>query len=443
MSGSIGQRLLVSNLLILSIFLGLTGAALDRAYRASSETALRERLQAHIYVLLAAAGEDDAGRMRLPAVLPTPDFNRPDSGLYAAVLGEDGDYRWQSGSLLGRPAPAFTSLVPGENRFELTDNDARLVEGIGWEDDTGRQQHYTLLVASDRQPLDAAQGGFRGSLWAWLGGLAGVLLLAQWILLRWGLRPLRDMSEAVSRIESGEAARIDGPFPAELRGLGANLNALIVQSAQRQQRVRHALADLAHSLKTPLAVLRGLADAPGASTTTEQIREQTERIDEIVRYQRQRAAVAGSTAVTRPVPLRPIVARVAASLDKVFHVRGIRCRLDIADDIRVRADEGDLFELVGNLLENAFKHARGRVAVAARSTPRELALDVDDDGNGFAAGTRAQILQRGVRADERHPGDGIGLAVVGEIVAQYGGHLRLADSPLGGARVRVVLPLED
>jgi two-component system, OmpR family, sensor histidine kinase PhoQ len=442
LSGSIRQRLLISNLLILSIFLGLAGAALDRAYRTSSETALQERLQAHVYVLLAAAVEDDAGRMRLPGILPTPDFNRPDSGLYAAVSGEDGAYRWQSGSLLGRPDPAFAALDPGQGRFQLTDTEARLTEGVSWEDDAGRQQRYTLLIAADRQPLDAAQGSFRDSLWAWLGGLAGVLLLVQWQLLRWGLRPLRHMSQAVSRIESGEAARIEGPFPAELHGLGMNLNALIAQNAHRQQRVRHALADLAHSLKTPLAVLRGVADAADASPATGQIREQTQRIDEIVRYQRQRAAVAGSTAVTRPVVLVSIIARIKTSLEKVFHERGIACELEIADGVRVRADEGDLFELAGNLLENAFKHARSRVRVAARSTPQGLIIDVDDDGAGFAEGTGAQILRRGIRADERHRGEGIGLAVVSEIVAQYGGHIQLTGSALGGARVSVILPLD-
>lgn len=440
MNGSIRHRLLVSNLLILVIFLGLAGVALDQAYLTSSETALRERLQAHVYVLLAAAGEDDAGRMRLPADLPTPDFNRPDTGLYAAVVGEGGDYRWQSASLLGRPAPGFTRLLPGQRRFWLTDTEALLTEGISWEDNAGRQQHYTLLVAADREPLDAAQGGFRGTLWTWLGGLAGVLLLAQWLLLHWGLKPLRTMSDAVSRIESGEAARIDAPVPTELENLASNLNALIAQNARRQQRVRNALADLAHSLKTPLAVLRGLADAMLTGDAMQQVREQTQRIDDIVRYQRQHAAVAGSTAVTRPVALRPIAARVAGSLDKVFAERGIACELDIVDTLDLRADEGDLFELVGNLMENAFKHARQRVRVQARKTPEAVTLDVDDDGGGFADGTRDQLLRRGVRADERHSGDGIGLAVVSEIVAQYGGRIHLGRAPLGGARVRVVLP---
>lgn len=440
MSRSISRRLLASNLLILAGFLGLAGAALDRAYRASTESGAREQLQAHIYTLLTAAEEDERGRMRLPETLAAPAFNRPDSGLYAEVAGEDGSYRWRSGSLIGRDRHLVSASRPGETRFRVEPDLALFDQGISWEDDRGAAVRYSLTVALDSTALQAEQESFRGTLWRWLGGAALLLLAAQILLVRWGLAPLRQMAAAVARLESGDSGRIEGPVPRELRGLSDNLNALIRQNQQRQERVRNSLADLAHSMKTPLAVLRGAAERQRDAALRELISDQTRRIDEIVSYQRQRAAVAGSTAVTRPIALAPIARRLCASLDKVHRDRGIRCSLTMADDLQVRADEGDLFELLGNLLENAYKHCSGHVRLTAEPRPQGLRLRVEDDGPGIPEGDVQRILQRGERADQRHPGEGIGLAVVSEIVRQYGGELAVTRSGLGGALIRVDLP---
>lgn len=441
MSRSITRRLLVSNLLVLAAFFGLAGAALDRAFRTSGETATRENLQAHVYTLLATADEDGAGRMRLPEVLGAPAFNRPDSGLYAEVHGEGGAYRWRSASLLGRAAAlAEPGLGPGVLRFRLARDLAVLEQGIGWEDNSGQQLHYVVAVAMNTGPLQTQQATFRATLWRWLGGAAVLLLLIQLALLRWGLAPLRAMSAALRRIEAGEAEAIEGRVPRELVALSTNLNALIRHNRARQERVRTALADLAHSMKTPLAVLRSAAEQQCDPAQRALLVEQTERIDQIVSYQRQRAAVAGVSAAAPQVALAPVLRRLCAGLDKVHAARGLRCTIDIDDTLSLRADTGDLFELFGNLLENAYKHARSEVRIVATApdkTRREVCID--DDGGGIAAHEVERLLRRGERADQRHPGEGIGLAVVAEIIAQYGGRLAIEASPLGGARVRATL----
>lgn len=441
MRRSITRRLLTSNLLVLAGFFGLAGIALDRAYRNSAETAVREQLQAHVYTLLTAAEEDDKGRMRLPEALAAPAFNQPDSGLYAEAEGENGNYRWRSASLLGRSGPLLTLSRPGETRFRVTKRLAIFDQGISWDDDFGEPVPYSLTVAMDSRSLTAQQADFRATLWRWLGGVALLLLAVQILLARWGLAPLRDMSTAVRRIESGENSRIEGSVPRELEGLSNNLNSLIEQNRLRQERVRNSLADLAHSMKTPLAVLRGAAEQGGDPALIEQINEQTLRIDQMVSYQRQRAAVAGISSVTRPIPLAPVIQRLCASLDKVHRDRGLGCTQQLTEDITLRADEGDLFELFGNLLENAYKHCRTRVQVSARIQGDRLQVLVEDDGSGIAATEVERLLQRGERADQRHPGEGIGLAVVSEIVRQYDGTLGIGKSDLGGAAVRVTLPL--
>lgn len=437
---SITRRLLVSHLIILAAFLGLAATALDRAYRASTESAARERLQAYIYTLLTAAEPDALGRMRLPEALGAPDFNRPDSGLYAEVEGESGSYRWRSGSLVGRDGKLVTPSLPGDTRFRFGSELAVFDQGIAWEDDNGDAIPYSLTVALDNRGLQAELSDFRNTLWRSLGGVALLLLGAQLLLARWGLAPLREMSAAVREIENGNSASVEGPVPIELSGLAANLNALIEQNRQRQERVRNSLADLAHSLKTPLAVLRGAGNQATDPDLRRLLDEQTQRIDEIVSYQRQRAAVAGGSGVTRPIAVAPILRRLISSLDKVHLERGIDCTMEVEAQLLLRADEGDLFELFGNLLENAYKHCHHRVRVRGWPEHGHVRMAFEDDGDGVPASAAERILRRGERADLRHPGEGIGLAVVSEIVRQYRGELAVDRSPLGGARIRVTLP---
>ena len=441
MEPSINRRLIGTSLLILAGFLGLAGIALDRAYRTSAETAVREQLQAHVYTLLSAADEDANGRMRMPEILTAPAFNQPDSGLYAEVAGERGAYHWRSASLLGRPGHLVSASAPGETRFRLTERLAVFDQGIAWEDDYGEPVPYSLSVATDSHVLQAQLAGFRETLWLWLGGAALVLLTAQALLLRWGLAPLRDMSAEVRRIERGESSHIEGPVPRELSSLTDNLNSLIRQNNARQERVRNSLADLAHSMKTPLAVLRGACEQIADPALGRQIDEQIQRVDQMVSYQRQRAALAGTSGITQPIRLAPVLHRLCSSLDKVHHERELKCTLEVAAGLTVRADEGDLFELFGNLLENAYKHCRHRVQVTARARDLVLEVEIADDGEGIPAGDAQRLLLRGERADQRHPGEGIGLAVVSEIVGLYGGTLSIQTSALGGAAVSLVLPI--
>ena len=442
MKRSITRRLLLSNLLILAAFLGFAGIALDNAFRNSIETGTQEKLQAYMYTLLAAAGEDANGRMRMPQKITAPEaFNRPDSGLYAEVEGENGTYHWRSGSLLGKRATMLQSVTPGESRYRYANDMAMFDIGIAWDDAYGEPIDYSLSIAIDGRSIQHQQDSFRGTLWIWLGGVALLLLAVQILLLRWGLRPLHDMSDAVRRLEQGESSHIEGPVARELQSLGDNLNSLIALSGQRQERVRNSLADLAHSLKTPLAVLRGAAEHHPQDELSTLIDEQTRRIDDIVSYQRQRAAVAGGSGMTRPVELKPILERLCASLDKLHRERGIDHALTLADDDRLRADPGDLFELFGNLLENAYKHCRRRIRVVLQREPRHLLIDIEDDGAGIATEDAERLLQRGERADQRHSGEGIGLAVASEIMRQYGGQLRIERADLGGARLRLVFPM--
>ncbi len=442
---SLNARLLLAASLVLAAFLGVAGAALDAAFRDAAVSALEERLQAQVYGLLAAAEPDAEGRIQLPEALPDGRFSRPGSGLYALVTDAEGEVLWRSSSLLGLALPAPETAAPGEWRFRrvTTAEGERLfllVFGVRWETAPDAPRHYNFVVAEDRAAFDAQVAGFRRSLWGWLLGLGLVLLLVQGAVLRWGLAPLRRLEGEVHAIETGSQKRIDGRYPRELEGLTDKLNALLARERAQLERYRNGLADLAHSLKTPLAVLRGASgEDSDPAVLAGQVREQCARMQQIVDYQLQRAALSGRTTLMAPVAMAPLIERIVSSLEKVYADKGVDCRPDIEPGLTFSGDEGDLLELLGNLIDNAFKWCRGRVRIAARSSEGQMWLAVEDDGPGIPADQAARVLERGARADPSIDGHGIGLAVARDIAAAYRGELAIGRSDLGGATVRVCL----
>lgn len=452
MTPSLHARLLIAATLVLTAFLGLTGLALDRAFQASAQTAVRDRLQGYVYVLLAAADIGPDGVLELPVTLPDARFSTPASGLYAEVTANRGPMRWRSRSAIGLAAPLPTQLPPGQWRFLRIRSAAgeplfALGFGVSWEGGHGARD-YTFAVAENLAGFRAQVARFRRSLWGWLAAAAAVLLAAQGAILHWGLAPLRRVTRDLAAIEEGRRERLEGRYPRELRGLTGNLNSLIAGERRQRARYRDALADLAHSLKTPLAVLRGALS--GAGTSAEERRasalEAAARMNQIIDYQLQRAAASGRSTLMAPVDVARAARRVAGGLAKVYQDKGVSWDVYIDDGVCFYGDEGDLMELLGNLADNAFKWCRQRVQIRAQALlPTSgrragLRLRIEDDGPGIAAEAHARVLQRGERADSAVGGQGIGLAVVADIVRAYDGRLELGASALGGAAVEVTLP---
>jgi two-component system sensor histidine kinase PhoQ len=250
----------------------------------------------------------------------------------------------------------------------------------------------------------------------------------------------------LAEIEAGRRTELIGHYPRELRGLTDNLNALIRHERSHLERYRHTLDDLAHSLKTPLAVLRGTLDSGGSNQEFQHsVQEQVDRMSQIVQYQLQRAATSGRTTLTAPIALLGAVQKITASLDKVYAGKQVTCRLRIDDKAFFHGDEGDLLELLGNLLDNAYKSCRQHVVISGQPLVDHrystgLIIYVEDDGPGIPLDMAQSVLQRGVRMDTATPGQGIGLAVVQDIVRIYKGALEIGSSHLGGARLTVHLP---
>jgi two-component system, OmpR family, sensor histidine kinase PhoQ len=459
---SLRGRILLTAAALLLVFVVLTGLTLERAFHDSALSAREARLLGQLYLLMAAADSED-GALRLPAVLDEPRLGLPGSGLYGQIADAGGAVVWRSPSTVGLTVPFLSRLGAGETVFiPRGDPGGRhyLVAGFGVLWSTGPvARAYTFSVAEDQAELRRELTRFRTSLFWGLGLTSLLLLIALLALLHWGLRPLRQVATELSAIEAGQRQRLLAQYPRDLRPLTDNLNALLAHGEARQARLGNALGDLAHSLKTPLAVIRGaLAELePGPDTHPDRgptragpaqlIDEQVGCMLQIVDYQLERARAAapgGGHALTahspvRP-PIRPLVQRIAASLAKLHADKAVSLGLTIDPALRFPGVEGDLMEVLGNLLDNAYKWCRRQVQIGVDRHDGQLVISVADDGPGIPPGVADYLLERGVRADESMPGHGIGLSVVREIVGAYGGRVTIARSALGGALVQVRFP---
>jgi two-component system, OmpR family, sensor histidine kinase PhoQ len=430
----------------LTALFAITVAVLDATFRQSTDMARQELLEVQMLGLIGLAEPNPGGELTLPGELIDPQFEVADSGLYAVLWDEDGIALWQSLSMLSREFPVKSLPATGEQRYVRLSPEGfppleALLVGIEWPFDDGRFEPYSLGVAVSLEPYNARQSAFRRNLIVWFAGITGVMLLVLTGLLRWVLRPLQTLERQVREVEGGGRVRLTGDYPTELMPLANNLNALIETERRRLVRYRNTLDDLAHSLKTPLAAMRSLLSEPaGSNDRSAAMQREIERMDQRVSYQLRRARASGATGLgVEPVPVAPIVTDLKQTLDKVYRDKGVVCEIRVADRAVFQGDPGDLTELLGNLLDNAYKYCRRRVAVRAAMQRDRLIVTLGDDGPGIEADEAERLLERGVRADESVPGQGIGLAVVRETVALYGGTLEVGRSPLGGAEIRVVL----
>ena len=455
---SLQARQLLAASLGLLAFLALAGYALDQAFLSTAEDGLRQRLKS--YALAYAKDSEFArdGSIIPPDLPPDPRFRRPGSGLYAEVILPGGG-RWGTDSTLGPVLPEAPLLQPLQEVFEgpvpMTQIDGtegtvyRYGVGTTWAQRGPEAEFpYSIYVLEDAQALKAQLRVFRAALWGYLASAGILLLLLQVLILNWSLGPLQRVVNELTRVQRGQARRMSERHPRELAPLTESINAFIESERENLDRQRNTLADLAHSLKTPLAVLRAqLDEGIHANALREELDIQLKRMNNLVSYQLARAASSGHALFAAPVAIEPSAEEIVRGLEKVYALKGVICEFEIDPAARFHGELGDLQELMGNLLENAFKWARSRVLLTATPTTTVgnrragLLLTVEDDGPGIAEEDVAHILQRGVRGDERVQGHGIGLAIVQDLVRGYRGELHVSRSKeLGGARFEVTLP---
>lgn len=447
---SLTGRLTVTAVIAIAAALALASIAIGHVLERFVMRGLDERLDAQISVLARAVSPD--GDLDAARVVDVPPFDRPGSRWAWEVIAPARTLR--SGSLgpAALPLPADWDREPRWHHPPPPWADPRAPRPFDGLDATGIPIHYrivhmpttkgpaSIVAAGPRgiveRPLHAAMVPLLLSLLL-LGGFLAIALIAQ---LRIGLRPLHHLARSLGEVRNGRARHIHVDEPTELLPLVDELNALIAATEQTLSRARGHVANLAHGLKTPLATLRLDLGAPGVDPDGRLV-SQVGRMEEQVRHHlgRARAAEPGS-ALGVSVELRPCIVALVEALARIHADRTIAAQMDIPEGARVRCDPQDLDELLGNLLDNAWRWARTVVRVTAKTVGRNVLLTIADDGPGMADELIAQATIKGHRLDEREAGHGFGLAISRELAELHGGGLELGHSDLGGLLATVTLP---
>ncbi|MGB5622682.1 MAG: ATP-binding protein [Gammaproteobacteria bacterium] len=446
---SLTRRVMLGATLLLGVFFGFAFVALDEGFSRAAEQALEDLLESQVLGLLTAADPGPQRQLVLPDALPEARFSRPGSGLYAQVTEADGETVWISESATGLRLPAPAPEAPGRILFrsvELDDGTELLSASlrVEWEFDDGSLRDFIFSVSSSLDGYRAQIKRYRKQLGTWFLLLTLIFIAAQLAALRFLLRPLGQAEREVRQVEAGERENLSRGYPSELGALADSVNTLIEGERARTRRFRQSLDNLAHSLKTPLAVMRSQLE--GGETHTPQIQQQLDRMQGIVDYQLRRAASGAATLSRERTPVAPMVADIVEALNKVYAEKSPEIVSKVAGDTEFPGERGDLAEILGNLLDNACKWCQRRVRIdvqpiAASAGGRTgMQIVVEDDGPGMPVAEADRLVQRGARGDEQVPGQGIGLAVVRDLVEPRGGELAITVSALGGTRVVVRLP---
>jgi len=434
---------------VLALALGLVGFALSAANHRSAVSALRARMESYVYLVLAATDVDEIGDVHVSKDIGDPRLNQPGSGIYIHVHGPRS--HWTSPSALGLRLPELQTMPAAQSSFSEPGETVDFYTyryGVAWQVDDQPAIPLTVSVLVDPAEIERQTNAFRLGLWRALVTAGLILLSAQLMVIYLGFRSLQTVARDVARVESGQAPRLQGHYPRELEPLARNVNQLLETEKANQQRYRNALDSLAHSLKTPLAVLQTSleVDSPASRLA---MRKAVDEMNQLVVTRLQRAAVSARRTMAQPVALRAEAERVLAGLNKVYSHKMIAAEVMIPSDLVFFGEQRDLLEMIGNLLDNAFKYGRGRVRLSAGSLDPDAVrsgiwLRVEDDGPGIDKKDWPRLLRRGVRGDERSSqsegGYGLGLAIVLELATAYGGRIDIGHSHWGGARIDIEIP---
>lgn len=434
-------RLVAGAALLCTIILAVAGFGLSSVFQDTLRRSFDARLQTLLEALVAVTEVDVAGQLVLTRAPGEPQFDQPYSGWYWQVEG--GSIPLLRSRSLWDQALSTDPLPNGGgvSRATLPGPDGKtlrvLARRISLPNASGA---FVFRVAGDLAEVEDEVARFdRILVWS-LGILALGLVAGTFLQVHFGLLPLDRVQRALSDIRRGRTDRLEGRYPGEIEPLVNELNALLDHNAAIVDRARTHVGNLAHALKTPLSVLANEA-AAGTDPLAETVQRQTMRMRRQVDHYLARARAAATSGVLGArTPVAPVADDLGRTLLRIYVDRAIDFEPLCPQDAQFRGERQDLEEMVGNLLDNAFKWARSKVRLQVDAIDGRLTVRVEDDGSGIAAGEADRLLQRGERLDEQVPGSGLGLAIVRDIAELYGGSIALQASSLGGLAVILSLP---
>lgn len=442
-SYSLQKRLLVNTSLVLVFFILAMSAVLLKAYESGIRQATFERLTAQFYGLLSAAELIEQDQLFIPEE-PQIDqrFNQYASGLSALVFDETETLVWSSISAEETDVKVPLSLAGEPKLYDLKLPDKNYFQFhfvTEWEFEEGDVALYHFMVLENKRAYNQVVSAYRNKLIMWLSILALSLLLVLFLILRWTFKPMRRITNELSQVKKGLAEQLGDNYPKEILQLTDSINLFIINEREQSKRYKETLANLAHSLKTPLAVMQAaLQNRVDNQELARVSQEQLERMDQIVGYQLQRAT-SGPKVMAERNKIEPAIDKLIAGLSKVYADKDIVITKDIEPELRLNLSEGDLYEICGNLMDNACKWARSSVSISAKRNAHKIIIAIADDGPGIPMKVQEAVLSRGKRLDETVEGQGIGMSVVREIIEAYKAKIEIEKSAtLGGAEIRLI-----
>lgn len=446
---SLAARLVAGAALLSSLALAATGWGLSALYRDAVQRGLDAELSVVVDGVTSGVRAERQGALDMPLPLADPRFTRPLSGRFWAIYDDGPQPELRSRSLWDEAPPVSPALreaaaaAPGETRFATAPGpDAapyRLaVRSVRLET---REAPILIVAGADRRPVDRDADRFAWTVAAALAALAVGLILAVLIQVRVGLAPVRQMQAGLAAIRSGARDRLDEDAPSELAPLARELNALLRHNQEVVERARTHVGNLAHALKTPIAVLVNEGRATGGALGDLVERQATTMSRQVDHHLKRAAAAARAETLGARTPVRPVVEDIVRMLSRLHGRRGVTITAEVTGDPVFRGEREDFEEMIGNLAENACKYGGGAVEIMASAGPEGLVLTVEDDGPGLSEAERVEALKRGRRLDQTAPGSGLGLDIARDIAEAYGGRLLLSDSSLGGLRAELLLPM--
>jgi signal transduction histidine kinase len=452
---SLATRLFLSATAWVVVILIITGFILSSVYRDATERAFDRRLNLYLRTLIAEVATPDEPPDRQFQSLGEPLFELPLSGWYWQITRTDTDKPEvrASRSLWDKKLPKLedqgVELTPAGIRIGYVDGpEGQTLRIVERPVDLGADGKFLVAVAGDASEIFDETRTFDYYLGGTFAALGTVLLLTTIFQVRFGLAPLKRISEAIADIRSGRAERLEGDFPVEIAPLARETNALIDANRGIVERARTHVGNLAHAIKTPLSVIVNEASSHGSDPIAGKVLEQAEVMRNQVAHHLERARIAARVTIVGTITeVAPAIEALRRTMEKIHRDRGVVIEVKADPQAKFRGERQDLEEMAGNLVDNACKWASSRVFIEVISErPVEpgagpiLRIVVDDDGRGLSAAERAQVLRRGQRLDESKPGSGLGLSIVTDLAALYGGSLSLGAAPIGGLRAELLLP---
>jgi two-component system sensor histidine kinase PhoQ len=430
-------RFIAASLVLLPIFIFLIGTALIDTFKHSQLDAEKETLQAQLYGVLSVT-ELENNKLSLPSILTEPKFNQQQSGLFGFIYNARGEELWRSVS-----AELLTeNLYQANNRFILakalfdtitideSQQFNRYSYDIEWVNDDGSVTPLRIVIAQDTTALTTELKSYKKRLWQWLSIMAAVLIAIQLFIMFWGLRPLKRLSIQLKELHENTIESLDDDYPIEILPVTKNFNTILLHEKNQRERYRNTLSDLAHSLKTPLAVIQ--SHLGNQEYDRGLINEQVIRIDQIISHQLKRASInLDKHSINKNLNItliKPCIDRLTTVLNKVYQDKKISFNNTVNEKIFFTGDEADLLELFGNILDNACKYGQTAVTISAQIKGSNLKILISDDGEGIKESLQKTLLNRGERGDTAKAGQGIGLSIATDIISSYGGGLTLKNN---------------